>query len=249
VAELLKAEEEAAARPALQRSLSEILHLECLARNTSLIKCAHAGEEGRIWIHQGELVDAATGYLGGQPALDAMLSWQDAQCELLPGDPSRPRRIHGGQPAMPAEEERRPGPADEVEGTAVWRAPVAAPAEPEPEPEPAQGPPSLRELTHAEGVEVVLSVQPGQPEPKVESWGLEHPKELAQWTTSTLQLLGALGQTLQAGDLARVEALTSANRLVLAPKGEASLCLGFGRGVTLEAARESLKSILSQWPS
>jgi len=95
----------------------------------------------------------------------------------------------------------------------------------------------------------VLSVQPGQPEPKVESWGVEHPEELARWMSKTLQLLGALGQTLQAGELARVEALTSACRLLLAPKGQASLCLGFGRGVALEEARESLKSILSQWPS
>jgi len=245
LADLLKAEEQPAAGPPRPRSLPEIIHLECLARNTSVIKCAHGDEEGRIWIHQGEIVDAATSYLAGQPALDAILSWQDAQCELLPGEASRPRRIHGVARLPRAREQRPPRPAEDVEGPAVWRAPAAPTAEPAPAP----GSLSLRELTRAQGVEVVLSVQPGQPEPKVESWGVEHPSELAQWTSKTLQLFGALGQTLQAGQLTQVEALTSANRLLLAPKGEACLCLGFGRRVAPEEARESLKSILSQWAS
>jgi CheY-like chemotaxis protein len=247
---LLKEEAKAAARPAHERSLSEILHLECLARNTSVIKCAHGGEEGRVWIRQGEIIDAATGDLGGEAAMDKVFSWQGAKCELLPGEPSRPRRIHGvRRPAPRAGGQRQPGLADDLKEMPAWRTLGAPLAEPELAPAPPRAPSSLAELTRTEGVELALSVQPGKPEPRVESWGVEHPEELAQWMSHTLQLLAALGETLQAGNLTRLEALTSANRLVLAPKGEAGLCLGFGRDVAPEQARESLKSILSQWAS
>jgi len=245
---LLREEEKAAAQPGHQRTLSEILHLECLARNTSVVKCARGGEEGRIWIHHGDIIDAASGDLEGQPALDRILAWQGAKCEVLAGEPGRPRRIRGSsRAASPAREPSWPPPAADSERTPVWRAPSAPPAELETAP--ARTSPALAELTRAEGVELALSVQPGEPEPKVESWKVEHPEELAQWTSATLQLLEALGNTLQAGKLARVEALASANRLVLARKGEAGLCLGFSRDTAPEQARESFKSVFSQWAS
>ena len=106
----------------------------------------------------------------------------------------------------------------------------------------------LTELSKFRGVEFVLSVSSSDPG-QFEAWGLDEAGPLATWTQNTMQGFRALGETLQAGILNRVEAEGPMQKITAASRKEEDLCAGFYRSLPTETMRETMQTMLSKWAS
>src|SRR3954463_15918991 len=90
---LLSRESNGGFRGVQSKSLVDIIQLECLSQSSTVLKITNGMAEGRIWILNGEVVDAETGDLTAEPAFERILSWKTGSFEILPGDASRARAI------------------------------------------------------------------------------------------------------------------------------------------------------------
>src|SRR4051812_13754336 len=90
---LLGRETESGFRGVQSKSLVDIIQLECLSQSSALLRITNGGLIGKIWILNGELIDAEAGELSGEPAFHKILSWRAGMFETLPAEPNRPRKI------------------------------------------------------------------------------------------------------------------------------------------------------------
>nr|HRD05529.1 response regulator [Verrucomicrobiota bacterium] len=94
VASLLGRETEVGFRGVQTRSLMDIVQMECLSRSSAVLRITNGALGGKIWIQDGELVDAEAPGLEGEAAFHRILSWKAGNFEMLPAEPSRPRQIY-----------------------------------------------------------------------------------------------------------------------------------------------------------
>src|SRR5437762_9478436 len=75
------------------KSLVDIIQLECLSQSSSVLKVTNGPFSGRIWFINGDVIDAETQDLKGEPACRTILSWKTGNVEILPADQERNRPI------------------------------------------------------------------------------------------------------------------------------------------------------------
>jgi CheY-like chemotaxis protein len=231
---LLDRRQESGFRGIQSKSLVDIIQLECLSQSSSVLKVGNGILEGRIWIQQGEIIDASVDQMTGIPAFRKILSWQTGNFELLPAEPQRARTIFTSYQGLLLETAQA---LDEE------HAPAEAPAQP------AGSPASpLAALTHFPGVEFVVTVSNGGAEP-YQACGLDDATLLAAWTQEAMKGFRSLGETLQIGLLNRLEGRGPIQNIAVASRSEQDLCAGFHRSLSPETVRTTLQSILSQWAS
>jgi CheY-like chemotaxis protein len=221
------------------KSLVDIIQLECLSQSSSVLKITQSAVEGRIWILNGEIIDAATGDLKGVDAFHRILSWKSGSFEMLPEDPTRTRTLFTSYQGLLLETAQA---LDEEQSRS------SASTETSATPQTASAAQPLADLSRFHGVEFVVSVSatdPGQ----FEAWGLDNAGQLATWTQNTMQGFRALGETLQAGILNRVEADGPMQKLAAASRNEKELCAGFYRSLPIETMRQTMQTMLSKWAS
>ena len=97
-------------------------------------------------------------------------------------------------------------------------------------------------------MQFVLSVAPGL-KGEVDSWGLESPELVADWSQKTLHGFEALGERLQVGRLQQVAGLGSPSHIVMADSARGVLTAGFRSVLEAEALRENMKTLLAKWVS
>src|SRR5213083_2442036 len=90
---LLGREDQGGFRGVHSKSLVDIIQLECLSQSSSVLRITNGPLNGRIWIQDGELIDAETADLRAEAAFQKILSWKAGNFETLPAEPSRPRTI------------------------------------------------------------------------------------------------------------------------------------------------------------
>src|SRR5262249_30212803 len=90
---LLGREIEGGFRGVQSKSLVDIIQLECISQSSSVLRITNASLSGKIWIQNGELIDAEAGELRGEEAFAKILSWKTGTFEMLAAEPSRPRTI------------------------------------------------------------------------------------------------------------------------------------------------------------
>ncbi|MEW6159085.1 MAG: DUF4388 domain-containing protein, partial [Verrucomicrobiota bacterium] len=181
----------------------------------------------------------STSGLQGEPAFQKILSWKTGNFEILPPDPNHPRTIEGSYQGLLLESAQA---IDEAQAPAEER-PAGAGAGP-------HGPEAsaLKPLAKFEGVEFVLTTGTKQ-KPKPESWGVENPELLADFTWQTVQRFRALGESLQAGLPQNIEGFGLNQQVAMISRDELHLCVGFRRSVAREQVGETMKKILSKWAS
>ena len=237
VESLLGRDEVSGFRGVQNKSLVDIVQLECLSQSSSLLRVTNGPSEGRIWIQSGEVIDASTSDLTGEAAFKKILSWRTGSFETLPEDPSHPRSIFSSShgllldTAQFLDEAVAEGDQPESSGTSPERS--AAP---------------LDGLGRIQGVEFALEVdddahQPGR------SWGAENPEELARWARETSQRFRLLGDKLQMGSFNRLEGTGPIRHVALVAQAGKCLCVGFIRSLSEERIRETMKKMISQWVS
>ncbi|MBI5774877.1 MAG: response regulator [Verrucomicrobia bacterium] len=219
---LLNREEVGGFRGIQSKGISDIVQMECLSKNSTVLKIINGPMEGKIWIHDGDIMDAAVGELTGEAAFKKIFGWKSGHFENLPGDPARPRTIHNSYQGLLLDSAQS---ADESEGGEAPPAEAGAPAAPPATP--------LAAIARIKGVEFVVSMDTADAK-KFDHWGAENPEKAAAWCQKTMQGFRALGEQLKAGPLNQLIAMGSQNNAAMISNASATkdLCVGFHRSLT-----------------
>jgi CheY-like chemotaxis protein len=228
VESLLDRESEPGFRGVQSKSLVDIVQLECLSQSSSLLRITNGRFSGKIWIHEGEIIDAEAGELRGEEAFRKVLSWRAGTFETLAPDPTRPRSIFKSYNGLLLESAQA---FDEAL---------------DPEAQPAAAPTPLSTLSQVEGLEFALGVKAGQPPV---ARGIENPDRMADWTRQTLANFRQLGETLNAGPMQQFEGLGPQRHVSLSCQGETDICLGWVPTATVSMIREQTNKVLALWAS
>ena len=214
------------------KSLVDIVQLECISQSSSVLRITNGPLNGRIWIDNGELIDAETDNARGEEAFAKILSWRAGGFESLPGEASRPRTIFKSYNALLLET------AQVLDERAAQNANGAA-ASPANE---------LAGLVQTQEAEFVVSTKASDPN-FVDAHGLENPERLATWARQNLERYGSLGEQLQAGPLEQLIGLGSQRHVALATRDDAQICVGWKQEITLESIRERMRKLVALWAS
>src|ERR1700691_513430 len=75
------------------KSLMDIIQMECLSRHSTLLRLTPGPLVAKIWLQDGELIDAEVQGAHGEAAFRKILYWKSGTFENLPAEPSHPRGI------------------------------------------------------------------------------------------------------------------------------------------------------------
>jgi len=215
------------------KSLMDIIQMECLSRNSTLLRLTRGPLVARIWIQDGELIDAEVQGAHGEAAFRKILYWKSGTFENLPPEPNHPRAIQKSVNALLLEsaqsmDEDMEQQTEIIEKTAhrktVWRI----------------------SLLTREGAECVVAIPPeGEPE----AWGSQNTDLQAKWTRRAMEISRQLGERLEAGPLSHI-AGTSAERNVLTLTRENKLFLvGWPPDKMDSQLLEKTKKLVASWDS
>jgi len=231
---LLGREMEIGFRGVQSKSLVDLIQLECISQNSTVLKITNGPLTGRIWIQAGEIIDAATDELQAEAAFHRILSWKAGNFEALVPDPTRARTIFNSYQGLLLE-------TAQAQDEALNHPPTAE-----------ESRSSLASLSRFPGVEFVLVAKPPPEkgkEPGLESRGLENPTPVADWSRKTLEQFRSLGDRLQAGPLQQVDGMGPNSNVALAPKGQLDFCIGWEHDMSSGQLQESMKKVLALWVS
>jgi hypothetical protein len=207
--------------------------LECISQSSSVLRITNGVLSGKIWIQNGELVDAEADDLRGEAAFQKILSWRAGNFEMLPADPSRPRTIFNSYNALLLESAQA---MDESRGGVTAEGAPQAAASP------------LARLSQVEGVEFVLAMKPGQAGYEV-ARGLENPDRVAAWARHSLERFRLLGDHLGAGPLEQIEGFGPQRHVALACQQGTEFCVGWKHSLAPVQVRVLMKKLLALWDS
>lgn len=220
------------------KSLVDLIQLECLSRSSSILHVTQGAVDGKIWVQNGEIIDAVAAHFTGEEAFKEILSWKSGNFEILPADADHPRTITNSYQGLLLDSVQA---LDESRGQqSAWQDPAAE--------RPATGSP-LSPLTRFEGVEFVLTA-PGDEKAACDSWGLENAKQVGSWVRDTHRRLSGLGEKLHFGALSQVAGFGLQRHWALAHDEQRGLlCVAFRRTLPAEKVEQTMKHIFAKWVS
>src|SRR2546423_8311759 len=174
---LLGRESDNGFRGVQSKSLVDIIQLACISQSSSVLRITNGSQTGKIWIQDGELIDAEAAELTGETAFQKVLSWKNGNFETLPSEPSRTRTIFKSYNAVLLETAHALDESREASANGNTDEAAASP---------------LAQLSQVEGVEFVLAMKPGEKGHQV-ARGLENPEHVATWAREGLERFRALG--------------------------------------------------------
>jgi CheY-like chemotaxis protein len=216
------------------KSLVDLIQLECLSRSSSVLRVTQGALEGKIWVQNGEITDATTGKTSGEDAFKEILSWKSGNFEILPADAARPRAITNSYQGLLL---------DSAQALDEWHGHQTGV-----EGEKAAGS-ILSRLTSFEGVEFLLSAPMDEKAP-CDAWGVENPPQLASWARSTYRRLAALGEKLDTGAVVQVTGFGLQRHWSMArDEQKGLLCVGFRRTLPIDSVDQTMKHVFTKWVS
>lgn len=235
---LARGEQGGGFRGVQSKSLMDLIQIECLSQNASVLKITHGSMEGRVWVHGGSVIDAELRDLRGEEAFKQIFAWKTGHFEILPGEPQHVRMIFTPYESLLLDSAQQ---LDEIAaggsggGDAgsdghggdgmLQTTRMAHPLQP---------------LAGVRGVEsLVLITGPG----RCEAWAVENPGETAGWMHRILQSFQELGEVLNAGPLRAVEAVGSVRGMVLLVQDGRELMAGLDRNFTASGIRAAGKEL------
>ena len=243
---LLGRESDDGFRGVQSKSLVDIIQLECISQSSSTLRITNGGHTGKIWIQDGEVIDAEAGEQVGEPAFQRILSWRAGGFESLPAEPTRERTILKSYNALLLETAQA---IDEKRAVNGEGAAVNGEGKVNGDGTPAASPPSpVPQLSQIEGIEFVLAMKPGQEGPPM-ARGLENPERMAEWSRQTLERFRGLGDRIHAGHFLQFEGMGPQRNISLTTQADTEFCLGWKHSMTLDEVREMTKKIVTLWAS
>jgi CheY-like chemotaxis protein len=234
---LLGREVESGFRGVQSKSLVDIIQLECISQSSSVLRIINGPLMGKIWILDGELIDAEADELRGEPAFHKILAWRAGNFETLASEPARPRTIFKSYNGLLLETAQA---LDESRGNEATPEGARAAASSSSSP--------LAQLSQVEGVEFVLAMKIGDQGPP-QARGLENPEHMGAWTRACLERFRSLGDRLQTGEVEQIEGLGPQRNVALTRQGETEFCVGLTNSMNPEQIRDTMKKVLALWAS
>jgi CheY-like chemotaxis protein len=216
------------------KSMVDLIQLECLSQSSSILKISRSGVEGKIWIKDGEIIDATAPELAGEAAFQEILSWKTGNFEILPPDLNRPRTIFGSTHGLLLETAQA---FDEAQAQELNR-------------KDGQLQDGIRESSRLagfskEGIEYII-VAPRNQKSKAEIWGVENPEAMTEWTRHTITQFRDLGADLKFGELKQWSGRGPQRRITLASGLDDDFCVAFHAAATPEFIRERTTTLVSK---
>jgi CheY-like chemotaxis protein len=223
------------------KSLVDIIQLECLSQSSMVLRVTNGPLTGKIWIQDGDVIDATAEDLSGEIAFKGILAWKTGSFEVLPPEPDHPRAIHKSYNGLLLETVQALDESIWQNGQAGQASAVNLP------PETAEALPLVL-ISRLEGAEFALVVD-SAPNGAHDSRGLENSKATADWARNTMLQFGALTDRLRAGELSQIECGGPQRNAGLAAHGGNILCMGWRQDIPLEEVRERTRKAMIQWAS
>jgi len=236
---LLSTESQGGFRGVHSKSLVDIIQLECLSQSSSVLKISNGAVEGRIWIQNGEVIDADAVGLTSEPAFQRILTWRTGSFEVMPADPGRPRKIFTSYQGLLLNTAQA---LDEAASQVVTQSEsdVAAASD---------STVMLAEISQLRGVEFVLACSVRKKKKTQEFWGIENPKPVSDWMEGAIEQFDQMGESLQVGQLQQIVGTGPQRKVAMARSGDTRLCVGFAADLSVDDLRDTMKTILSKWVS
>jgi CheY-like chemotaxis protein len=218
------------------KSLMDIIQMECLSRSSSVLRITRGPLVAKLWLLEGELIDAEAEGARGEVAFRRILAWKSGTFENLPAEPERERTITKPINALLLESAQAmdeiANPATESESAdashrkMIWK---------------------LSLLTR-EGAEFVIAVPPAV-QGEAEALGTQSSDQLAAWTRRTTEIARQLGEKIEAGPLLHVTAHNPEKQLLVLPRGEKSFLVGWPPDTGAGPLLEQSKKLIASWDS
>lgn len=226
---LLGRDEQQGFRGVQNKNLVDIIQLECISQNSTVLKITNGPFDGKIWIETGELVDAVADELQGEVAFQKILSWKTGAFEYLAAEPGRERTIFKSYNALLLETVQAFDEAQQV-------SPSDDPA--------AQNTNSpLETVTRMDGVEFAVKLESS--DAKCESRGIENCAAVSAWAIQTLGQFRELGDQLRVGSLEQIAGVGSERNVALGGEGNAQFCVGWTPKLSPVEIRDAMKKIFA----
>jgi len=229
--ESLLGQEDSGFRGLQSKSLMDIIQLECMSQSSSVLRITNGTTAGRIWIQDGEVIDAETGDLHGEQAFLRVFSWETGSFETQHAEPSRTRTIFKAYNALLLESAQAVDEMRDNSSQGCERENT-----------------SLPNISNIGGIEFVLALDPSGQKPPVAK-GIENPDLVADWTRRNFERFEALGEQLHAGSLNEIEGLGPQRQITLTRRDNKQFCIGLQHSLDRRQTRDAVAKVLSIWDS
>lgn len=217
------------------KSLMDIIQMECLSRSSTVLRISRGPLVAKLWIQDGELIDAEAEGARGEVAFQRLLAWKSGTFENLPAEPNRERTIQKSvnalllESAQTMDENANPSTPETIEDAThrktIWK---------------------LSQLTR-EGADYVLCVPPeGQGEP--EAVGTQSIASLSHWTRRAEAIARRLGEKLEAGPLVNITGQNLERQVLLTVRGDKTYLVGWPTDATGNLP-EKTRKLVASWDS
>jgi len=217
------------------KSLIDIIQMECLSRTSTVLRVTRGPLVAKLWIQDGELLDAECEGCRGEVAFQRLLAWKTGTFENLPAEPSRERTIQKPVNALLLESaqamDETANPSTEPESIesnlhrkTMWK---------------------LAQLTR-EGADFVVGVPLTGGEP--EGLGAQNISALADWTKQVAEITRRLGERLEAGPLLHVAGHNLERQVTMLVRGERAFLVGWP-AESIENLPEKSRKLVASWES
>ncbi len=240
VESLLDKEQTAGFRGVQSKTLVDLIQLECLSGSSSVLKITNGKIDAKIWIQHGEVIDAQTEDLAGQPAFERILGWKTGNFEIFPAEPGHARQIHTSYQGLLLGSAQ----AHDEAMSLTTSEELFLPAESESDTAFFQ----KSGFGRVRGVEFALKL-PIKAEEPVQKWGLENADALAEWARASFADWQKLGEKYQFGDLQELDAKGLQARLRVLTQPEATVVIGMLPNVSRDEIEQSTNAVLERWAS
>lgn len=233
---LLGRDAESGFRGIQNKSLMDILQMECLSQSSTVFRITRGSQVGKIWILNGDLIDAETEGARGEAAFRRILEWRSGTFETLPSEPERERTITKSINALLLETAQA---MDEGSGTpegehteeanhrkTVWR---------------------LAALTR-EGGEWVVSL-PNDASGAAEGWGTQSANEFAGWMRYATEAAKRMSEKIEGGPWSHIQAQNQERKLVLLPAKNKTFLVAWPPAAEAANVFEQSKKVVQSWDS
>jgi CheY-like chemotaxis protein len=233
---LLGRDAEGGFRGVQSKSLLDILQMESLSQTSTVLRITHGSLIGKIWLHDGELIDAEAEGARGEAAFRRILEWKSGTFETLAAEPDHQRNIHKPlnalllETAQAIDEVAHPMESDSPEEAGhrktVWR---------------------LATLTR-EGAEWVVSL-PIQGSSEAEGWGTQATTELAAWMRHAAESCKRLSEKLEAGPFSHIQGRTMDRQVAFLPWKEKAFLVAWPPDADARRLFDKTRQLVSSWDS
>ena len=233
---LLGRDQDVGFRGIQSKSLMDIIQMECLSRSSTVLRITRGPLVAKLWIQDGELIDAETEGARGEAAFQRALAWKTGTFENLPAEPDRERTIQKPVNALLLESAQN---MDEAIN-------------------PSEEPASIESASHRkmmwklsqltrEGADFVVAVPlAGQGEP--EALGTQSVAALSKWTRHVAEIARHLGDSLEAGPLLHVAGHNLERQVLMISHGDRAFLVGWPTEAPGNLPEKSRKLVAS-WDS